>query len=112
MQIRARMICIIFGLCFFCANSFAAYQSAVDTTKDDTEVKEKMDYENVTVAVKTDWGVSDKHDNVDVKLVWAGKKVKEVIVYKEHSTCTISLISGLVITITDPKTGKVLRRFK
>jgi hypothetical protein len=44
----------------------------------------KPDYENVTISVKTDWGTSDKHENVDVRLVWSGKKVKEVVVLKKH----------------------------
>jgi hypothetical protein len=91
---------------------FAYYSLTQDTVQSDTVVQVKPDYENVTVSVTTDWGVSDKHENVDVRLVWSGKKVKEVVVIKKHSECSITPMEGVVITISDSKTGKVLKRYK
>jgi hypothetical protein len=90
----------------------AYYSVSQDTAQTDTVAQVKPDYENVTVSVTTDWGTSDKHDNVDVRLVWSGNKVKEVVVLKKHSECSLIPMEGVVITITDSKTGKVLKRFK
>jgi hypothetical protein len=97
---------------FFTSPLLAFYSTAQDTAQSDTVAQVKPDYENVTVSVTTDWGTSDKHENVDVRLVWAGKKVKEVIVLKKHSECSLMPMEGVVITITDTKTGKVLKQLK
>lgn len=113
MQMNLRMFCFICGLCISLAGPVLAIQPVMqDTTQADTVAVVKPDYENVTVSVTTEWGTSDKHDNVDVRLIWKGKKVKELVVLKKHSECTVTLMDGVVVTITDPKTGKVLRRFK
>jgi len=110
MQMKTLNICLICGMCiFFTSPLLAFYSASKDTAQTDTL---KLDYENVTVSVKTDWGTFDKHDNVSVILVWSGKKVKEVVVIKPHSECRIILMEGLVVTISDTKTGKVLKRFK
>jgi hypothetical protein len=90
----------------------AYYSVSQDTAQTDTVSQVKPDYENVTVSVTTDWGTSDKFKNVDVRLVWSGKKVKEVVVLKKHSECSLIPMKGVVITIADSKTGKVLKRFK
>jgi hypothetical protein len=113
MQMKLRITCFICGLCIFFAGPLLALSPVVqDTTQADTVAVVKPDYENVTVSVKTEWGTSDKHDNVDVRLVWKGKKVKELVVLKKHSECTVMLMDGVVVTISDSKSGKVLRRFK
>ena len=110
MQMKVFNIYLICGICVFLTSPLLAFYSASkDTAQTDTL---GLDYEDVTVSVTTDWGTSDKHDNVDVRLIWAGKKVKEILVIKPHSECTITLMEGLVVTISDTKTGKVLKRFK
>ena len=113
MKMKLRMLFFICGLCVLWAGPLQAFSPNVqDTTQTDTVAVVKPDYENVTVSVTTEWGTSDKHDNVDVRLVWAGKKVKEVVVIKKYSECNVTLMDGVVVTISDSKTGKVLRRFK
>jgi hypothetical protein len=64
------------------------------------------------VLVETEWGTSDKYDNVDVRLSWADKKVKEVVIIKKNSECSIVLIEGVVVKIIDAKSGKVIKRSK
>jgi hypothetical protein len=112
MQVKIFKICFICGICiFFTSPLLAFYSASQDTAKKDT-AQVKPDYENVNVSVTTDWGVSDKHENVDVRLVWTGKKVTEVVVLKKHSECSVKPMEGVVITISDSKSGKVLKRFK
>jgi hypothetical protein len=110
MQMKVFTICFICGMCiFFTSPLLAFYSNSQDTTETDTV---KLDYENVTVSVVTDWGTSDKHENANVRLVWSGKKVKEIVVFKKQSECRITLTKGIVVTISDTKTGKVLKQFK
>ena len=113
MRMKVLPICFICVMCIFVTGPLLAfYSSSQDTTQTDTVAQVKPDYENVTVSVTTDWETSDKHDNVDVHLVWSGKKVTEVVVLKKHSECRLTPMEGVVITISDSKTGKVLKRFK
>ena len=113
MQMKVLIIFFICGICIFFASPLLAFYTAQqDTAKEDTVAQVKPDYEDVTVSVTTEWGTSDKHDNVDVILVRSGKKVKELVVLKPHSECRVTLMEGVVVTISDTKSGKVLKRFK
>ena len=113
MQMKVLSICFICGMCILITSPLLAiYSASQDTAQTDTVKQVKPDYKNVTVSVITDWGTSDKHDNVDVRLIWSAKKVKEMVVLKKHSECRIILMEGIVVTISDSKTGKVLKRFK
>ena len=113
MQMKVLQICFICGMCiFFTSPLFAFYLTQQDTSQADTLSQFKPDYENVTVSVTTDWGMSDKHDNADVQLIWTGKKVTEIVVHKKSSECRLKLIAGMVVTIRDMKSGKVLKQFK
>ena len=113
MQKKLIIICFIFGMCvFFTCPLLAYYSTSQDTVQTDSIIQVKPDYVNVTVLVETEWGTSDKHENVDVRLIWSGKKVKEIVVIKKHSECSVTIIEGVVVKIIDSKSGKVLKRFK
>ena len=113
MHMKFRRFCFLCAGCIFLTCPVLVLsQTSQDTTQADTVAVVKPDYENVTVSVTTEWGTSDKHDNVDVRLVWSGRKVKEVVVLKKHSECSVTLMDGVVVTIKDSKTGKLLKRFK
>jgi len=113
MRMKIVQICFMCGMCIFFTSPLLAFFSTVqDTSQADSVSQVKLDYENVTVSVTTEWGMSDKHDNADVQLIWTGNKVTEIVVYKKSSECRLKLISGMVVTIKDIKTGKVLKQFK
>ena len=113
MQMKIIAVGFICSLCVFFAGPLLAGEAFIqDTTQTDTVRQAAPDFEKVNVTVETEWGTSDKHENVDVRLVREGKKVKEVVVIKKFSECSVSLIPGVIVKIIDPETGKVLRRFK
>ena len=113
MQMNVIKICFICSLCvFFTSPLLAFYSIAQDTTQADTVRQVQPDYVNVNVLIETEWGTSDKHENVDVRLNWSGKKVTEVVIINKYSECSIILIEGVVVKIIDPKSGKVIKRFK
>ena len=113
MKMNVIKICFICSVCvFFTSPLLAFYSLAQDTTQTDTVSQVQPDYVNVNVLVETEWGTSDKYDSVDVRLNWADKKVKEVVIINKHSECSIILIEGVVVKIIDAKSGKVIKRFK
>ena len=84
-----------------------------DTTVVDTHATMKPDYEDVNVVVETDWGTSDKTENVDVFIrIEKGKRTEVVMRKSEHQECIVELVSGMVVKIIDRKSGKVLKTFR
>ncbi len=84
-----------------------------DTTAVDTQATVKPDYQGVNVIVETDWGTTDKTENVDVFIrVEKGKRTEVVMRKSEHQECIVELVSGMVVKIIDRKTGKLLKTFK
>ncbi len=113
MQMNVIKICFICSVCIFFISPLPAFYSIVqDTTQVDTVSQVQPDYVNVNVFAETEWGASDKHENVDVRLNWSGKKVTEVVIINKNLEFSIILIEGVVVKIIDPKSGKVIKRFK
>lgn len=114
MQLKFYVICMIGIISILLARPVSASISPVYNPAQEDSIKKKApDYANVNVYVTTEWGSSDKREGVDVYVkMEKGKAVELVMTKEKHEECTIRLISGVEVKIIDPKTGKVLKRYK
>ena len=84
-----------------------------DTTVADSVTAPVPDFKGVNVIVETDWGTTDKTENVDVFIKKEKNQRTEIVMKKsDHQECIVELISGMVVKIVNRKTGKVLKTFK
>ncbi len=91
----------------------AGFTAAQDTTVADSIAAPVPDFEGVNVIVETDWGTTDKTENVDVFITKGKNKHTDIVMRKSnHQECIVELVSGIVVKIVDRKTGKVLKTFK
>ena len=114
MQLKFYVICIIGIIGILLAEPASASIFPVYNPAQEDSIKKKVpDYSNVNVYVTTEWGSSDKREGVDVYVqMEKGNAVELVMIKEKHEECTIRLISGVEVKITDPKTGKVLKKYK
>ncbi len=108
---------ITFLLMLFISINYAAPSKFMvigqDTAAVDSIKKPVPDYKSVNVIVETDWGTTDKTENVDVYIKKQKGKHTDLILKKsEHQECIIELVSGMVVKIVDRKTGKILKTYK
>ena len=81
--------------------------------QDSTKKVIKPDYESVDVIVETDWGTTDKTENVDVFIKTENKGHTDIVMKKsKNQECIIELVPGLVVKIVDRKTKKIIKTFK
>ena len=106
------MLLFVFFTCGNLTGSAALFLSQ-DTTAVDTQATVKPDYEDVNVVVETDWGTTDKTENVDVFIrIEKGKRTEVVMRKSEHQECIVELLPGMVVKIIDRKTKKVIKTYK
>ena len=98
------LLCLVFvlsGICF--GNS----------QQDSTKKEVKPDFTGVDVLVETDWGTSDRTENVDVFIRTEPDGHIDIVMRKSnHQECIAELVPGVVVKIIDRKTKKVLKTFK
>ena len=114
MRVKILLPCIIGVICVLLTAPLAASSiPSLNSTQEDSVKKKAPDYTDVNVTVNTEWGSSDNFEGVNVYVVMKNGKTDELIMSKEaHQECCIKLISGVEVKIFDPKTGKVLKRYK
>ena len=84
-----------------------------DSSVTDSIKQPVPDYSNVNVLVESEWGTSDKTENVDVFLKKEKGKYTEIVMKKSnHQECIVELIPGLKVKIINRKTGKILKTIK
>jgi hypothetical protein len=108
------------ALTFAIILSMGLFSSSVigqtDTTKTDTAkidtIKEKApDFTNVDVVVETEWGTSEKTENVNVFVYLEAEHPHITMSENKHKQCELRIIKGITIKIYDRKTGKLLKSY-
>jgi hypothetical protein len=112
-QLKSFYLTFIFIVCIVApALVMASSFSASDTATTDSLKTPRPDFTNVNVIVETAWGTIDKSVNVDVFVKMEGKKPSEIVLMKgQHQECSIELVEGVMVKITDPKSGRLLKRY-
>ena len=113
MQLKSFYLTLIFIACIIApALVMASSFFATDTTATDSLKTPRPDFINVNVTVETAWGTTDKSVNVNVFVKMKGKKPSEIVLMKgQHQECSVELIEGVMVKITDPKSGRLLKRY-
>jgi len=95
------------------AMPFVSDVSRQDTSAVDTVKAPQPDYTGVNVIVETEWGTTDKTENVDVYIRKEKGKHFDIVMKKsDHQECIVELVSGMVVKIVSRKTGKILKTYK
>ena len=83
------------------------------TQQDSTRKEVKPDFTGVDVLVETDWGTSDKTENVEVFIRTEADGHTDIVMRKSnHQECIAELVPGIVVKIIDRKSKKVLKTYK
>ena len=81
--------------------------------QDSTRVKETPDFTGVDVVVETEWGTSDRTENVEVFIKKTPDGHTDIVMKKSnHQECIVELVPGITVKIIDRKSKKVLKTFK
>ncbi len=109
----------LFALTFISLIALFSYTNAnsqTDTTKADTAkidtVKGKAPaFTNADVMVETEWGTSEKTENVKVFVFLEAKHPHLILMENKHKQCELRIVKGITIKIYDRKTGKLLKTY-
>lgn len=82
-----------------------------DTAKIDTPKEKAPDFTNVDVVVETEWGTSDKTEDVNVFVYLNAEHPHLALSENKHKKCELRIMKGIVIKIYDRKTGKLLKTY-
>lgn len=82
-----------------------------DTTKIDTINGKAPAFTNVDVVVETEWGTSEKTENVKVYVFLEAKYPHLIMTENKHKQCELRIVKGITIKIYDRKTGKKLKTY-
>lgn len=85
--------------------------SRTDSTQIDTVKGKSPAFINVDVLVETEWGDSEKTENVKVYAFLEAEHPHLLMTENKHKRCEIRIIKGMTVKIIDHKTGKRLKTY-